>query len=100
MNEPAETVPASDRCYGACGHARRGSFVACAWRPKIKASVRSFVVVVPHVFVEDTFKVASTPDQYPVQALLPDSSYPPLGERVGSSRRMHPMTLVGSVLSG
>jgi hypothetical protein len=29
--------------------------------------VRPLVVVVPQVLVEDTFKVASTPDQRPVQ---------------------------------
>src|SRR6266498_4028476 len=52
--------PASDRRRGGCGHARRGFFAARAWRPKIKASVRSFVVVVPHVLVEDPHKLAST----------------------------------------
>ena len=86
MNETAETVPASDRRCGSSGHARRGSFVDRAWRPKIKASVRSFVVVVPQVLVENTFKVASTPDQHPVQALLPNGPHPPLSEGVGVRR--------------
>src|SRR5512133_3380066 len=86
MNETAETVPASDRRCGGCGHARSGSFVDRAWRPKIKASVRPLVVVVPNVLVQNPFKVASAPDQHPVQALLPHGSYPPLSEGVGVRR--------------
>src|SRR5512133_4197588 len=86
MNETAETVPASDHRCGGCGHARSGSFVDRAWRPKIKASVRPLVVVVPNVLVQNPFKVASTPDQHPVQAFLPHGSYPPLREGVGVRR--------------
>jgi hypothetical protein len=49
--------------------------------------VRPLVVVVPHVLVKNTFfKVTSTPDQHPVQALRPDGSYPPLVDRVGVRR--------------
>ena len=100
MNETAETVPASDRRCGHSDSTRSGSPIHRARRPKIKTSVRPLVVVVPHVLAENTFQVMSTPDQHPVQALLPDGSYPPLGERVGSSRQLHPMTPVGTVLFG
>jgi C-terminal processing protease CtpA/Prc len=44
---------------------------------KRQASVRPLMVVVPHVLVENPFKVTSTPDQQPVRALLPD------GTRIG-----------------
>ena len=82
MNKTAETVPALDRGDD-WDSARCRSPVDRARRHEIKASVRSLLVVVPHVLVENTFKVTSTPDQYPVQALLPDGSHPSLGDRVG-----------------
>jgi hypothetical protein len=44
--------------------------------------VRPLVVVVTHVLVEHSLKMAWTPDQHPVQALLPDRPHPALGERV------------------
>ena len=86
VNETAETAPASDRRCGGCGHARRGSLGDRARREKRKASLRPLVVVVPLVLVEDPRKLASTPDQHPVQALLPDRPHPPLSERVGVRR--------------
>jgi hypothetical protein len=46
-----------------------------------RLSVRSLVVIVPHVLVENSLKVTSTPDQHPVQALLPDCPHPALGDR-------------------
>jgi hypothetical protein len=49
-------------------------------RPKRKASVRPLVVAVPHVLIDNTSQVASTPYQHPVQAHLPYGSHPPLRE--------------------
>jgi hypothetical protein len=87
VNETAETIPASDRRCGHWDNAHWESHIDHARREKLKASLRSLVVVVPRILVENTFKVTPTPDQYPVQALLPyGSSYPPLGERVGVRR--------------
>jgi len=40
---------------------------------------RPLVVVVPYVLVEHALEVASTPDQQPVQAFLPDRPHPTLG---------------------
>jgi hypothetical protein len=60
MNETAETVPASDCRGGHRGNAHDGCLVDRAWRPKLKASVRPLVVVVPHVLVKHPRKVAST----------------------------------------
>jgi hypothetical protein len=55
-------------------------------RQKIKAPVRPLVIVVPQVLVEDPLKVASAPDQQPVQALLPHRPHPPLRVGVGVRR--------------
>src|SRR6266542_1297061 len=80
-------APASDRRCGHWDNAHWGSHIDRARREKLKASLRSLVVLVPLVLVENTFKVTPTPDQYPVQALLPyGSSYPQLGECVGVRR--------------
>jgi hypothetical protein len=55
-------------------------------RTKLKASMRSRIVVVPQVLVEDPLKVATPPDQHPVQALLSDRPHPPLRDCVGVRR--------------
>src|SRR6266536_1454574 len=76
MNQAPETIPtpnaAGDRDNRRC---RCGSDVDTARRPKRKASVRSLVVVVPQVLIEDPLKVTSAPNQHPVQALLPHGSH-------------------------
>ena len=77
MDETAESVPAPN-----AGSSRNRlmstSDLDTPGRPEREASVWPLVFVVPHIFLEDNFKVASTPDQHPVQALLPHGSYPPL----------------------
>jgi hypothetical protein len=45
-------------------------------------------------------KMLAADDQEVVEALPADGPDPAFGDRVGSSRQMHPMTPVGSVLSG
>src|SRR6266496_3164822 len=80
VNQAAETVSPPDG-GGDRDSTSVGLVVDNPWRAKRQASVRSLVVVVPHVLVEDTLQVASTSDQHPVQALLPDRPHPPLGER-------------------
>jgi hypothetical protein len=52
MNQTAETIPRWTAGAAAVA-TRRGFFAARAWRPKIKATVRWFVVVMPHVPIED-----------------------------------------------
>src|SRR6266700_5912 len=85
VDETAESVPAPNA--GSSRNRRMStSDLDTPGRPKREASVRPLVVVVPHIFVEDTFEVASTPEQRPVQALLPHGSYPPLRDRVGVRR--------------
>src|SRR6266545_3195087 len=76
------TVPAPN-AGGGRDRARRSSDGDTSGRAKRKASVGPLVVVVTHVLVEHALKMASTPDQHPVQTLLPDRLHPPLGERVG-----------------
>jgi len=85
VNETAEAVPAPNAgryCY----HIRPSPNLDTSGRPKRQASVRPLVIVVPHVLVEHSLKMASTPDQHPVQTLLPDGPHPALGERVGVRR--------------
>ncbi len=85
VDETAESVPAPNA--GSSRNRRMStSDLDTPGRPEREASVRPLVVVVPHIFVEDTFEVASTPEQRPVQALLPHGSYPPLRDRVGVRR--------------
>ena len=48
--------------------------------------MRPLIVVVPHILVEHSLKLASAPDQHPVQTLLSDRPHPALGERVGVGR--------------
>src|SRR6266567_576568 len=85
VGETAETVPTPNA--GSSRNRRMStSDLDTPGRPEREASVRPLVVVVPHIFVEDTFEVASTPEQRPVQALLPHGSYPPLRDRVGVRR--------------
>ena len=80
VNQAPETIPtpnaAGDRDNRRC---RCGSDVDTARWTKLKAPMRSLVVVVPHVLIENALKVAATPDQHPVQALLPDRPHPSLG---------------------
>src|SRR6266511_773154 len=78
MNQAAEAVPSLD-AGGDRDGTKVGPVVDSPRRTKRKASVRSLVVVVPHVLVEDALEVASTPDQLPVQALLPHRPHPSLG---------------------
>jgi len=47
-----------------------------------RASVRPLVVVVPQILVEDPLKLASTPDQQPIQALGADRTHPALRVRI------------------
>src|SRR6266545_4613275 len=82
VNQAAEAVPAPN-AGGGRDRARRSSDGDTSGRAKRKASVGPLVVVVTHVLVEHALKMASTPDQHPVQTLLPDRPHPPLGERVG-----------------
>jgi hypothetical protein len=78
-------LPYQGRHYRDNGR-RRGSGADSARRTKRKAPMRPLVVVVPHVLVERSLKMAPTPDQHPVQTLLPDRLYPALGDRVGIRR--------------
>ncbi len=85
VNQAAEAIPAPN-ADGGPNPARRHPKVDTPRRAKRKASVRSLVVVVPHVLLENMLKLTSTPEQHPVQTLLPDRPHPALRERVGIRR--------------
>jgi hypothetical protein len=99
VNQAPEPIPTPNAAGDRNNRRRRcGSDVATPRRSKLKASVRSLVVIVPHVLVEDLLKVASTPDQHPVQTLLSNRPYPPLSDGVGIrclDRRLDDLDTVG-----
>src|SRR6266568_3460596 len=85
VDETAETVPAPN-AGGDCFRIRPSPDLDSPGRPEREASVRPLIVVVPHVLVENALKMTPTPEQHPVQTLLPDRPHPALRERVGIRR--------------
>src|SRR5215216_4251442 len=85
VNETAESVPAPN-AGGDCYRIRPSPNLDTSGRPKREASVRPLIVVVPQVLVEHPLKMTPTPDQHPIQTLLPHRPHPALGERVGVRR--------------
>ena len=85
MNETAESVPAPN-AGGDCDRIRPSPNLDTSGRPKREAWVRPLTVVVPQVLVEHPLKLTPTPDQPPIQTLLPHRPHPALGERVGVRR--------------
>jgi hypothetical protein len=65
VNQAAETVPPLDGS-GDRDSTRAGLAVDNPRRAKRQASVRSLVVVVPQILVEDPLKVVPAPDQHPI----------------------------------
>jgi hypothetical protein len=55
--------------------------------------MRSLIVVVPHILVENSLKVAPAPDQQPIQAFLSDRPHPALGGGV-RIRRMDRVLMI------
>src|SRR6266545_1063943 len=96
VEEAAEHIATPDPC-SADGHRMRLPGLGNAQR---EAAVWSLPVVVPDVGAQQPHQMPPTTYECPVQTLPPDGLHPPLGIGVGSSRQMHPMTPVGSVLSG
>src|SRR5215213_592787 len=85
VNETAESVPAPN-AGGDCYRIRPSPNLDTSGRPKREASVRPLIVVVPQVLVEHPLKMTPTPDQHPIQTLLPHRPHRALGERVGVRR--------------
>jgi len=73
---------------GSRHHIRPSPDLDSPGRAEREASVRPLIVVVPYVLVDDSLKMTPTPDQRPVQTLLPDRPHPALGDRVGPSRQL------------
>jgi hypothetical protein len=55
---------------------------------------------VANIGTQQPQQMAPAKHERPVQTLRPYGLHPSLSIGVGSSRQMHPMTLVGTVLSG
>ena len=94
-DEPSENGPAFDPLVGQISGWTVGS-----WRPKIEGPVRTSAVVVTGVFAKRSAEVLLAKDQHTVGDLAADGEHEPLRIRIGPSRRMHPMALMGTDLSG
>src|SRR6266516_5513556 len=85
VNQATEAIPAPN-AGGSRHHIRPSPDLDSPGRPEREASVRPLIVVVPHVLVENALKMTPTPEQRPVQTLLPDRPHPALRDRVGVRR--------------
>ena len=78
VEQPAEPVGSSES--GQASERPRGR--VGDWDLEVDPAVRSFMVVVIDELEEDPLEVAFAPDEHPVEALGPRSSYEPFGDRV------------------
>lgn len=74
------------------------------WTPGRRAllhgPVRAMDVVVIDVLAQDQPQVPFAGDQHPVQALAAGAGDPAFGNRVGRRRRLHPIQMIGTGVSG
>jgi hypothetical protein len=62
--------------------------------------VRAMNVIVLDVLTQDQLQVPLAGDQHPVQALAAGTGNPALRDRVGRRRRLHPIQMIGTGVSG
>ena len=87
MDEAPEEVPSNPRATGV----KRNRIGPRLWRLQVETSMGPGIVVVGSVSLEHSLEVAASEHKDPVQALGPNRSHPPLGERVrsrGPDRRL------------
>jgi hypothetical protein len=68
--------------------------------PLLPGLMRPVAVVMGQVLAEHQGQVALIEDQGPVQALAPQRSHEPLRVGVGRRRRLHPIQMIGTGVSG
>jgi len=81
VDEATEDVAALDAVDGCCV----GAAVRLGWS-EVERAVRTLPVVVRHVDAKRVFEVAAAEDEEPVEALVSDRAYEPLGVSVRSRR--------------
>src|SRR6266516_3484338 len=96
VDETAETVP-TPNAGGDCFRIRPSPDLDSPGRPEREASVRPLIVVVPYVLVDDSLKMTPTPEQRPVQTLLPHRPHPALRDRVGVRRLYRGLDDLGAI---
>ena len=69
-------------------------------RPLLSGLVRPVAVVMGHILAEYQGQVALTEDQGPVQQLAAESPDDALTDGVGRRRRLHPVQMIGTGVSG
>ena len=70
------------------------------WRRAVQETVRPVLVMVILVIAQDLPQMALVPDKGTVQELASVSPNPAFGNRVGSHRRLHPVQMIGTGVSG
>jgi hypothetical protein len=69
-------------------------------RPLPPGLVRPVAVVMPHVLAEHPGKVAFADDQDPVQQFAAEGPVDALADGVGRRRRLHPIRMISTGVSG
>jgi len=101
VDEAAEDVDAFDVGEACGGRQRRYRRRGGGYRDiKVDAAMRPGGVVVPQILCEHSAEMSGVPDQGPVEAFGSDGADPPFGVRVGPTRRLPPIGLMGSDLFG
>jgi len=96
VDQAAEPVPPQNPDTCACC----GRVLASGGRVLVQRPVRPVAVVVIGVLAEDQLQVPFAGDQHPVQALAAGTGDPAFGYSVGRSRRLHPIQMIGTSVSG
>ncbi len=79
---------------------RGGAAVIVVGWPEVPGPVRAMLVIVRDVLAQDSAQVPLAQDEHPVGAFGADGAYEPLGDGVGRCRRLHPIQMIGTGVSG
>jgi hypothetical protein len=74
--------------------------VGLSWRELAKGAVRPGRVVVQQVLGQHLAQVMLIDDQQPVEEFPAQGADDPFADRVGPRRRLHPIQMIGTSVSG
>jgi len=93
VDEAAQNVGSSE-LFGVDVADRAASHLGIGWWALAEGPVRTVRVVVLDVFAEHNFKVTSSEDEHPIEALSPNGAHEALGDGIRQSRQLHLMETV------
>ena len=93
MDEAAQNVGSSE-LFGVDVADRAASHLGIGWWALAEGPVRTVRVVVLDVFAEHNFKVTSSEDEHPIEALSPDGAHESLGNGLGVRLQLQPVVTV------